>query len=236
MTQPHPILDSEKIETTIERLEQRINDRFAGSGLAEVCRTLLHLSKETKETVKWIHKPNYIRRAGVYVFILISFVIIVHSLTRLNVTTDGVNIADFVQMIGSALEGIVLIAAGIIFLATFETRTKRKRIIRALNQLRCLAHIIDAHQLTKDPEGISTISLPMPHSPARTFSAYELSRYLEYCTEMLSLIGKLGFLYIQDFDDPLANNAVNDLEDLATELSQKIWQKIMILHQYEMKK
>ena len=236
MDQAHPILIPEKIQNTIENLHQRISDRFPNSGLAEVCRTLIGISKETKKTLEWIHKPNYIRRAAVYVFILLLILIVILSLTRLNIPTDGLNIAEFIQMIEAALEGLVMIVAGIIFLATFETRTKRKRIIRALNHLRCLAHIIDAHQLTKDPDGIARLSVPTPHSPMRTLSSYELTRYLDYCTEMLSLIGKLGFLYIQDFDDPLANNAVNDLEDLATELSQKIWQKIMILYQYEMKK
>jgi hypothetical protein len=44
---------------------------------------------------------------------------------------------------------------------------------------------------------------------------------------MLSLIGKIAFLYIQHFDDPVANDSVTDLESLTMGLSQKIWQKIV---------
>lgn len=50
---------------------------------------------------------------------------------------------------------------------------------------------------------------------------------------MLSLIGKVAALYAQDFDDQVALAAVNEIETLATGLSRKIWQKIMIIHQLE---
>lgn len=219
-----------KIQATMERLCWRIEDRFPGSGLAGVCKTLLEISKETQKTLDWINKPNYLIRVAVYFLIILLCLIIGQSFLKLDVTADGVNIADFVQMIEAAIEGSVFIGAGIIFLITLETRAKRKRIIRALNQLRTIAHIIDAHQLTKDPDTISQIHLTTPHSPQRNLDSFLLGRYLDYCVEMLSLTGKLGFLYVQDFDDPSSNNAVNDLEDLTTELSQKIMQKILILH------
>jgi hypothetical protein len=46
---------------------------------------------------------------------------------------------------------------------------------------------------------------------------------------MLSLVSKTAFLYVQDYHDPVATEAVNDLEDLTNGLSSKMWQKIMIL-------
>ena len=58
-----------------------------------------------------------------------------------------------------------------------------------------------------------------------------LRRYLDYCSEMLSLIGKIGVLYVQDYPDTEAVGAVNDIETLTTGLARKIWQKIMILHE-----
>jgi hypothetical protein len=62
-------------------------------------------------------------------------------------------------------------------------------------------------------------------------SQFELIRYLDYCTEMLSLTGKLAALYMQNMRDPVIIEAVNEIEDLTTGLSRKIWQKIMILNQ-----
>jgi hypothetical protein len=45
---------------------------------------------------------------------------------------------------------------------------------------------------------------------------------------MLAILGKLGALLVQDFDDSPTLSAVNDIEDLTSGLQRKIWQKIMI--------
>jgi CheY-specific phosphatase CheX len=65
--------------------------------------------------------------------------------------------------------------------------------------------------------------------PERILSRFELSRYLDYCSEMLSITGKIAALYIQEFDDDVALSAVNEVENLTTGLSRKIWQKLMIV-------
>jgi poly-beta-hydroxyalkanoate depolymerase len=64
-------------------------------------------------------------------------------------------------------------------------------------------------------------------------SAYELTRYLDYCSEMLSLAGKVAALYAQNFPDAVVLAAVNEVETLTTGLSRKIWQKIMILNKLD---
>jgi hypothetical protein len=68
-------------------------------------------------------------------------------------------------------------------------------------------------------------------APQRELDAFQLSRYLDYCSEMLSLMGKLAALYVQNYPDPQATAAVDDIESLTTGLSHKIWQKIMLLEQ-----
>ncbi|MHC4501393.1 MAG: hypothetical protein ACYS21_20070 [Planctomycetota bacterium] len=224
-----PVLKSEEIVTTIEKLRLRINDRFPTSGLAEVCAKLHEISKETTAIVDWISKRNYLIRLAVAFVLLVLVLALIYPVSQLNFDLQKPALIDFVQMTEAALNELVLIGAGVIFLVTFEKRRKRNRVVRATNKLRCLAHIIDAHQLTKDPDRTSKISVPTEHSPKDTLNHYELGRYLDYCSEMLSLTGKLAFLYVQDFDDLPANNAVNDLENLTNAMSRKIWQKIMIL-------
>jgi hypothetical protein len=71
----------------------------------------------------------------------------------------------------------------------------------------------------------------LSHSPSEAMTPLQLSRYLDYCTEMLSLIGKIAALYVQRFDDSSAVAAVSEVEQLTTGLSRKIWQKIMLLNQ-----
>ncbi|MBN2327385.1 MAG: hypothetical protein JXR73_09530 [Candidatus Omnitrophica bacterium] len=223
------ILRIEEIQKTIERLILRINDRFPQSGLSSVCQALHEISLETDKTVRWISRPSYFLRLFVYTVICLLGLLLAASIQQLNLNLHEINMVDFIQLTEAGLNEIVLIGAGILFLMTWENRRKRKRIINAVNRLRSIAHIVDAHQLTKDPAGISKINMPTPHSPERALTDYQLSRYLDYCSEMLSLVSKIGYLYVQNYDDSIANNAVNELDNLTNGLSRKIWQKIMII-------
>ena len=132
-------------------------------------------------------------------------------------------------MLEAGINDLVLIGAAIFFLGTLEGRIKRRRALRALHELRSIAHIIDMHQLTKDPERTTGQTPATESSPTRRMTPLELGRYLDYCSEMLSLTGKVAALYVQQFDDSVALQAVNEIEDLTTGLSSKIWQKLMIL-------
>ncbi len=225
----NPILRSEEIISTIEKLLLRISERFPGSGLSSVCEQLLEIANATDKTIQWISKPNYLMRLAVAIFFIAVAFILVYSIIQFEPEMPLISFAEFVQLSESALNEIVLIGAGVIFLVTFETRRKRKRVISVTNRLRCFAHIIDAHQLTKDPDHIMKIHTVTQSSPRHALNEYELGRYLDYCTEMLALVGKIGFLYVQDFSDPQANDAVNDLECLTAAMARNIWQKIMIL-------
>jgi hypothetical protein len=60
-------------------------------------------------------------------------------------------------------------------------------------------------------------------------SEFELSRYLDYCAEMLALIAKLAALYAGQSPDSAVISAVNEIEALTSDLGRKIWQKIMII-------
>lgn len=57
------------------------------------------------------------------------------------------------------------------------------------------------HQLTKDPATLSANFKPTAHSPARITNAADLARYLDYCSEMLSIAGKIAALFAQSVND-----------------------------------
>lgn len=225
---PNDLLDSDKIQDTIDRLCLRIEDRFPGSGLSRVARRLDALVQETRHTIAWIERPYYTYRVLAGIVIFLSVLGIIYGLSGLEVRArDNFMLSDLVQATEAMLSEIVLVGAALIFVATSETRIKRIRAIASINRLRSLAHVIDAHQLTKDPS--VTCAGSTEHSPKRVMSEYELSRYLDYCTELLSLTGKVGFLYVQRFKDPVTLAAANELENLSTAMARKIWQKIMII-------
>jgi hypothetical protein len=50
---------------------------------------------------------------------------------------------------------------------------------------------------------------------------------------MLSLSGKLAALFAQSVNDEVVIEAVNDVEDLGSNLSRKIWQKITLIHEHK---
>ena len=82
------------------------------------------------------------------------------------------------------------------------------------------------HQLTKDPTLLLDAIAPTASSPERTMGRQEIQRYLDYCSEMLSLAAKIAALYAQATKDPVIIDSAQSLEQLTANMSGKIWQKI----------
>jgi uncharacterized membrane protein len=137
--------------------------------------------------------------------------------------------ADVVQVIDATASSAVFMGLAILYLLKIEPSLKRRRALRVVHQIRSLAHVIDMHQLTKDPERLLSPEPDTSSSPVRTMTALQLGRYLDYCSELLSVSSKLSALLVQYFDDPVLLGAVDGIETLATSLSGKIWQKIQLL-------
>ena len=125
----------------------------------------------------------------------------------------------------------MLSAGSIWVLAGLERRWKRARALQDLYRLRAFAHVIDMYQLTKDPSVVLAGARPTASSPRRIMSEPQLLRYLDYCSELLALISKLAALYAAHSRDSEVISAVNDIEELTSNLGRKIWQKITILSQ-----
>lgn len=221
-------LDAQKIVDTAKTLQSRIAERFPDSGLSKLGAEVATVGHETVERMQWIQKPHVPLRFGIYlllVSILAVFVALLFSLRG----SDLREVSAFIQALEAGLSSIFFIGAATVFLVSWESRIKRGRALKALRDLRAMAHIVDMHQLTKSPEAAVAQGADTASSPKRTLTPFELSRYLNYCSELLSLIGKISALYSQTLDDPVVLDAVDDIEDLTTELSQKIWQKITSL-------
>lgn len=223
-------LDSEKIVATVGTLGKRIDERFPASGLSRVCHELSAVAGESQKRSAWIARPQRTLRVITWLVVAMMVVGLAVVVANSALPRGGFDLVGLVQVSEAGLNVTILLGAAALFLVTAEGRVKRARALKAIHELRALAHVIDMHQLTKDPERLLAPGTETASSPKQNLSATELVRYLDYCSEMLSLIGKLAALYVQKFDDPVALAAVNDVEDLTTGLSRKIWQKIMILN------
>ena len=223
-------LDADNIISTTQKMNQRIADRFPASGLRKVSEELLAEAQQAAHTAKWLAKPHIKIRVVSMLIIVAMFVVAASTLLALNRRVELFSsVSDFLQGVDAGVNEVILIGAATYFLLGWEARLKRKRALRAINVLRSFAHIIDMHQLTKDPERPVSIKAIEPASPTRTMTPIDLTRYLDYCSEMLSIISKIAALYVQNFDDAVTLAAVDEVEDLTGSLSQKMWQKIMIL-------
>jgi hypothetical protein len=223
-------LDSAKIESTIEVLRLRVEQRFPGSGLAAVAAELEQIAERATETVAWISRPLVWLRVLTALFVVLLGAVLALSVGSLQVRVDPPTVSDLAQGIEAGINDVVYVAVAVFFLVTIETRVKRRRALSALHELRAIAHVIDMHQLTKDPEWVLARGRETGVVPPRTMTPFELSRYLDYCSEALSLTGKIAALYVQRFDDSVALQAVNEVEELTTGLSRKVWQKLTVLY------
>ena len=223
-------LNSENTIETIRVLNKRIDERFSGSGLSKVCAELHRIAIENQARSERIARPDYRLRIVVAGIIVTSLGALIFSVTVSDITPGRFDFGELVQVIESGINNLVLIGAAMFFLISMETRLKRSRALDALHELRAIAHVIDMHQLTKDPSAYMSKVIYTRSSPRHNLTAYELTRYLDYCSEMLSLTGKVAALYAQKFHDAYVISVVNEIESLCTGLSRKIWQKIMILN------
>jgi hypothetical protein len=220
-------LDAGKIIETVKALHIRVEERFPGSGLGKVVSELQLVAEETVERTKWIQSPQIPLRAAA---VLLSLgIIALLGVCVANIKKFDLNdFTNAMQGIDASIGSVVFIGAAILFLVSCENRIKRMRALKAIHELRALAHIVDMHQLTKDPEGVLRL-LPGITPPKRVFTPLELTRYLDYCSDAQALISKIAALYVQGFQDPVLLDAVDDVEDLTAGFSRKIWQKITIL-------
>lgn len=225
---PYRHLESDRIIETVQTLQSRIQERFPTSGLSRLVAELLSVARETVTRARWIQKPHLPLRCGAAALSVGIIALLLRML--LNIHQYQFNdFTNFIQALESSISAVVFIGAAILFLVSCENRIKRKRALQAIHELRAMAHIVDMHQLTKDPESYFAPGPKTTSSPRRAMTRFELNRYLDYCSEALALISKIAALYVQEFQDPVLLDAVDDVEDLAAGFSRKIWQKLTIL-------
>lgn len=223
-------LDPSRIQSEIGTLARRIEERFPESGLGLLARDLQAIAAAQAERLTHLRRPNWPVRIMASIATAAVLVGLAGAIISLPMSSGVHRLLDLVAGVESAINDVIFIAIAVFFLFTLEGRLKRRKAISALHELRSVAHIVDMHQLTKDPEHVLNPDMPRTtSSPVRSMSRFELARYLDYCSELLSLAGKLASLYAQYLPDPVVLTAVNEVENLTVGLSRKIWQKIMIL-------
>ena len=224
-------LRDEPVRETIVVLSRRIEERFPASGLAEVGRALIELADENARVIEDLRRPLWWLRALTIVAIGGLVALVGYAILTLATMQTGSlpRFTELVQTVDAAVNELIFLSIAIFFLVSLERRFKRNRALAMIHKLRGIAHVVDMHQLTKDPEHVLGKMEATASSPKRVLTRFQLTRYLDYCSEMLSLISKLAALQMQSMQDPIVLEAVTDVETLTNGLSRKVWQKITIL-------
>lgn len=222
-------LDPRQVVLTISRLRARFAERFPDRGFGQVLGELETTASAAVQRTREVRRPNLGLRTGVAVLLLALPVPIVLKIASYDLLHAEFSLAEFIQTLEAALGATFFLGAMALFLITLESRLRRRRAITAIHELRAMAHIVDMHQLTKDPDAALPDHVATASSPERRMTPAELGRYLDYCSEALALLAKIAAIYGQDFSDSVVLEAVDQVEDLCSRLSGKVWQKIELL-------
>lgn len=225
-------LDAPTVIATIDQLGGRIRARFADRGLPKAAAELRSAATEVTElgahlrgrlrVLRWTA-----RTASVLVALGMALVLVVAA--RDADLSGSVRSVDWVALVESTIQTLVFGGLTLLFLNALPDRLERRHLLRRLHRLRSLAHVIDMHQLTKDPERLRSDFEPTDATVAVDLTRAEMQHYLGYCSELLALVGKVAALCAEDSQDGLILETVSDIENLTNGMSRKIWQKISLL-------
>jgi hypothetical protein len=225
-------LAAHHVGATVEQLERRIRARFGDRGLTRAALDLRGLVEDVEteagQSHRRLRRTTFTARAMSVTIIVATVAALVFSLRA--AVSDGLeNASDWIPLVESVINDLVFSAIAVLFLWAFPERRERRTLLQLLHRLRSLAHVIDMHQLSKDPEQVQSTYVRTEASVTHGLDADQLHHYLDYCSEMLSLTAKTAALCAEHSTDEVVLDTISTLETLTTELSNKIWQKISLL-------
>ena len=233
--QETPRLESVYIANAAAKLEARIRARLPGRRLADVAHRLSEMVPDIHDgfdsSYQRFRRTRWWSRAISVVIVVATLVALVFAVRDVFRTGD-LHTKDLVPLVESTINDIVFAAIAVFFLWALPERRERRTLIGLLHQLRSLAHVVDMHQLDKDPEQARADYAPTDKSPPNRMNAEELHHYFDYCSELVSLIAKTAALCAERTSDPVVLGTVSNVETLSAQMSQKIWQKISLLPEH----
>ena len=225
-------LAADHVGTTVAHLERRIFARFGERGLTKAARDLGQLvvlvQSQAEQSHDRLRRRTLVARAASIAIVGATVVALVFGL-RSAVLEGLARTTDWVPLVESVVNDLVFAAIAVVFLWAFPERLERRTLLGLLHRMRSLAHVIDMHQLSKDPEQLSPSYEATPQSILHGLDADQLYHYLTYCSEMLSLTAKTSALCGEHSTDGVVLETISYIETLTTELSNKIWHKISLL-------
>lgn len=229
-------LELHQIVEAVERLQNRIGERFPNSGLkshaGELVDFALLLEKNGTKLVSvsvGVRTASWLGGAFVILLILVPYFLLVESRNGIGIET----FPNFLQSLEAVITVIAGTSAAVIAMISIKRSHIRRKALALLQVLREIAHVIDMLQLSKSPAAVMFPLEPTAFSrpAAETLSQGEMFRYLSYCGEISALLGKLAVIISGWVPDPAVLSVADDVENLASDLERKMLSKLLLLEQ-----
>jgi hypothetical protein len=223
-------LEADAVAATARRLAERVRTRFPDRNLGQVADRLVTVTSEVEVAAARSRTMTVLRIIGVVLIVVLvctavmSLAALASELIRSTGSTLG-----WLEAVETSVNDLVFVGVAVVFLWLLPARVERGRILAELHRLRSLAHVIDMHQLTKDPERYSASYESTQHSVELGMAPQQMASYLDYCSELLSLVAKTAALYAERTTDGAVLATISDIENLTNGMSRKIWQKMALL-------
>jgi hypothetical protein len=223
-------LEPAKILATIRLFRHRIDRAFPQSGLSAVAGELEDTAHVCFKEMARQQEAHWGLRIAVGAGVGLILCLPLEVWWLLNLPTRFSTFVEFVQATDAAFNVVVLLTGAVLFLVSMENRMKRNSALKVLHELRSLAHVVDMHQLSKDPVmdmgGLDDGVRLSEDRPKAIQNAEHLWQYLSLSTDLLAVVGKLAACIAQSQTDRTVLDTVYEIEMISTSLSRKIWQKM----------
>lgn len=226
-------LRADPVLATVTRLEERIAARFPQRGLLRVAAQLRVLVADVEQAAGDARVgrrvARWASRALMAAVVAATVVLLVLATGEALSRRGPEETLDWLPLLESVINDLVFAGLAAWFLWSVPERLQRERLLRQLHRLRSLAHVIDMHQLTKDPERLRSDFRPSPASVDVDLDRAQMEAYLDYCSELFSLVGKTAALCAEQSQDQVVLQTVSTIETVTSSMSRNVWQKIQLL-------
>lgn len=217
---------------TASRLVERIQQRFGDDPLTDIARQVLDVAKMSEKRIARALRVGFFIRMLTWPLVLAAGVGIAWWVKSLNLTLRVNDAGDLAQSLDSVFQLLLVLGAGGWFLLSIGTKAQRRSLFKALQELHALTQVIDLVQLDKDPDRLHFSSdQRTPTSPTlgKANTAFLLGRYLDYCSELLSVLSKIACLYRERVSDEAVLSRLGDFDRLSNQLRANIGSKMGLI-------
>jgi hypothetical protein len=227
-----PELTHSYVAATASKLVERISSRFGQDHLTDVALQVERVARMSDAKLKKSLRLGRVIRWLTWPWVLAAALGIVAWIRSLHLTIELKDAGDLAQSLDSIFQLLLVLGAGAWFLLSIGSKVQRAALLKALQELNELAQVVDLIQLDKDPDRLHfSKEQRTDKSPTlgKANTAFLLSRYLDYCAELLSILAKVGCLYRDKVSDEVVLSRLGDFDRLTNQLRANISTKMSLI-------